>query len=117
MWRSLTRCGARPGASARRWLFLTDRPQPPNKTAIIHEDGQRFTYGQLLADSAALAGRLLAAAGGADLAGRRVPFLAPANYDYVVMQWAIWRSGGVAVPLSAHHTAAEMAYYINVRAS
>ena len=72
------------------------------------------SYGRLLDDSAMLGRHLLALCGTDDLAGRRVGFLAPPNYDYVVMQWAAWRAGGIAVPMSTHAAASELAYAIEV---
>jgi malonyl-CoA/methylmalonyl-CoA synthetase len=34
-----------------------------------------------------------------DLCEERVAFLTPPNYQYVMVQWAVWRAGGIAVPL------------------
>lgn len=34
-----------------------------------------------------------------DLEERRIAFLVPNGYDYVVTQWAVWAAGGVCVPL------------------
>jgi len=36
-----------------------------------------------------------------DLAEDRIAFLVPGSFDYVAVQWGIWRAGGIAVPLSA----------------
>ena len=48
-----------------------------------------------------------------DLKGKRVAFLAPPSAAYVITQWAIWRSGGVAVPLCITHPPAERQYYVS----
>jgi len=38
--------------------------------------------------------------GSCDLRETRVAFLIPASFEYVAVQWGIWRAGGIAVPLS-----------------
>jgi len=67
-----------------------------------------FTYAQLLEASARVAAGLLQ--GRADLAQERVAFLAPRGFTWTALLWGIWRAGGVAVPLSELHPAAELAY-------
>ncbi len=36
----------------------------------------------------------------------------PSGYSYVVVQWAIWLSGGIAVPVHTAHTAEEIKYLV-----
>lgn len=48
-----------------------------------------------------------------DLNGKRVVFDSPPSAAYVVTQWAIWRAGGVAVPLCITHPPAEKQYYVS----
>ncbi len=69
-----------------------------------------FAFAQLLAASAAAATRLLAGRDG--LEGERVCFLTPPGWEYVATQWAIWRAGGMAVPLAVSHPPAELAYVL-----
>ncbi|MEB3295540.1 MAG: acyl-CoA synthetase [Synechococcales bacterium] len=89
-------------------LSLFHRAQQyEEKVAIATPDGQ-FTYAQLLVHSAQVATLLLA--GRIDLQEERVAFLVPAGFDYVVTQWGIWRSGGIAVPLCVTHPYPELAY-------
>jgi len=38
-----------------------------------------------------------------DLSGHCVAFLCPNDVSYVAAQWAIWRNGGIAVPLCNSH--------------
>lgn len=76
------------------------------RTAIIDDNGT-WTYGDLLDRSGALAQALLD--GRHDLHGARVLLLASSGLEYVAALWAIWRAGGVAVPLSAHQPPAEWA--------
>lgn len=75
----------------------------PDKIAVVDvAKGQEFTYYQLLADAAALKKVILEDLGLVDtgsLEERRIAFLAPNGYDYVVIQWAVWAAGGVCVPL------------------
>lgn len=47
-----------------------------------------------------------------DLAGRRVAFMCPPDAAYVVSLWAIWRAGGVTVPLCTAHPADELRYVL-----
>ena len=74
----------------------------------------RMSYAQLLEVSARGASALLASRGGAghDLDLTRVAFLVQPGLDYVRVQWAIWRAGGIAVPLSPSQPAAEWDYII-----
>lgn len=81
----------------------SDRP-------AILEDGSEYSYAQLLEGAASFASVLLR--GRADLSGERVAFLVPPSFDYARVQWAIWRAGGIAVPLCPQHPARELAYVI-----
>jgi len=67
-----------------------------------------YTYDDLLTASASGAARLLSARD--DLMEGRVVFMVEPSYPYVVAQWSIWRAGGIAVPLSLTHPAAELEY-------
>lgn len=69
----------------------------PKRTAII-SDGQSYSYKDLLSASGQLAAGLLQ--GKTDLAEARVAFMMAPGFDYVKVQWGIWRAGGIAVPLS-----------------
>ncbi|KKK26338.1 hypothetical protein ARAM_004254 [Aspergillus rambellii] len=88
----------------------------PNQIAVIDTaKGEQFTFGQLLADTAKLKQRILEEldlAGAGDLKERRVAFLVPNGYDYVVIQWAVWAAGGVCVPLCTSHPVKELLYTI-----
>jgi malonyl-CoA/methylmalonyl-CoA synthetase len=80
------------------------------RTAVVAPEGV-FCYDDLLKASAVAAVTLLA--GAPDLAEARVAFLVPPGWDYVVAQWAIWRAGGVAVPLAVSHPPAELEYVVD----
>lgn len=66
------------------------------------------TYARLLEASARVAAALLN--GRNDLNEERVAFMLPAGIGYAAVQWGIWRAGGIAVPLSMHATAPELAH-------
>lgn len=48
----------------------------------------------------------------ADLDEARVAFLMNPGLEYVVTRWAIWRAGGVAVPLSPRHPIPELEHVV-----
>jgi len=73
--------------------------------ALSHRDRRAFqtdqediTYARLVHESAALASALLR--GASDLEQQPIVFLLPASFEYAVVQWGIWRAGGIAVPLT-----------------
>jgi malonyl-CoA/methylmalonyl-CoA synthetase len=77
------------------------------RLALVH-GGASWTYGDLLDRSASLAATLLN--GRHDLHGARVLLIAPPGVDAVAGLWAIWRAGGIAVPLSPAQPAIEWEY-------
>ena len=86
-----------------------------DRTAIIFA-GIDHTYTDLLRDSKNTASLLLD--GSKDLNGARVAFLFSSGYDYVRVQWAIWRAGAIAVPLCTTHPSAVLEYlHINLHDS
>ncbi|WP_367870532.1 acyl-CoA synthetase [Luteolibacter sp. Populi] len=81
--------------------------------ARIHGDrralsiaGVFHSYADLLEASGRIAAALLGGRG--DLEEARVAFMVPAGFEYVAIQWGIWRAGGIAVPLSSQATAPEL---------
>jgi len=89
--------------------LITQAQRFADRIAVSDSNGE-FTYAELIDASSALADRLLGAR--QDLAGSRTAFLVPPSFDYVTAQWAIWRSGGVAVPLCLSHPRPELEYVI-----
>ncbi len=77
------------------------------RTALVDGRGT-WTFGDLLDRSASLAAVLLD--GRHDLHEARVLLLASPGIDFVAGLLAIWRAGGVAVPLSVTQPPAEWAY-------
>ena len=91
-------------------LLVPRAEQFAARTAIIASEGE-FTYRQLLDASARVASFLLN--GAKDLKERPVAFMAPPGFQYVALQWGIWRAGGIAVPLSLFHPRPELEYVID----
>ena len=82
---------------------------PISRTAIVDADGS-YSYDQLDDASQRVAGALLG--DNEDLKQTRVAFLVAPGFGYAVTQRAIWRAGGVAVPLAVSHPPPELEYVI-----
>jgi len=80
-----------------------------DRLAVVAPEGQ-WTYGDLDAASARVAGGLLS--GATDLEEARVAFLVPPGLAHVAVQRGVWRAGGMAVPLGLSHPPAELDYVI-----
>ncbi len=92
-------------------MELIDRAAGFGERIAVADRSGTFSYAQLLTGSARAAARLLA--GSADLTGERVAFMVEPSFDYVRIQWGIWRAGGVAVPLCLTHPAPELEYVLD----
>lgn len=75
------------------------------RTALVDAAGAH-AFADLDAAAGRAAGALLA--GARDLAEQRVAFLLPPDHRYVIAQQAIWRAGGIAVPLGFEHPPPEI---------
>src|SRR5687767_3110815 len=78
--------------------------------AAIVASGRSYSYEELDAASRRVAGALLG--DNEDLKQTRVAFLTAPGFAYAAVQRAIWRAGGVAVPLAVSHPPAELDYVI-----
>src|SRR5687768_5647738 len=78
--------------------------------AAIVSGGRSYSYEDLDAASRSVAGALLG--DNEDLKQTRVAFLTAPGFSYAAVQRAIWRAGGVAVPLAISHPPAELEYVI-----
>jgi malonyl-CoA/methylmalonyl-CoA synthetase len=76
----------------------------------VTSDGHDHSYDSLLSISEAIAASLLD--GSTDLDEQRIAFLIPSSFDYVAVQWGIWRAGGIAVPLSLSSADPELEHVI-----
>lgn len=84
---------------------LVARARAHGHATALFGASRALTYDDLLRESAEVAADLLQPV--ADLAGARIALLLPPDVDFVVAQWAVWRAGGVCVPLSLHATPGE----------
>lgn len=80
------------------------------RTAIVDSHAS-FTYNDLLDASSRIATALLA--GRVSLLEERVAFLIKPGFDWVAVQWGIWRAGGVGVPLPIDATRPELEYILD----
>ena len=81
----------------------------PQKTAIIDSEGSH-SYQKLTATSDQIASFLLQ--GIPDLNEKRVAFMVNPGFDYVKIQWAVWKAGGIAVPLCITYPLPSLSYVI-----
>jgi malonyl-CoA/methylmalonyl-CoA synthetase len=89
---------------------LIDRAALHGDAVAVRSGTESRSYRDLLARSESVAAVLLDLRD--DLREARVAYLLPAGFDYVAVQWGIWRAGGVAVPLSLSATETEREYVI-----
>ncbi len=79
------------------------------RTAVVSE-GVGYTYEDLLKKSESIAIALLK--GKEHLNEARIAFMVHPGFDYVAIQWGIWRAGGIAVPLCVKHPLASIQYVV-----
>jgi malonyl-CoA/methylmalonyl-CoA synthetase len=93
---------------------LIIRAQEHIENTAIATAERTYTYRELLETSAQMATLLLQSGSSAlaDLQEQRVAFMIPAGFEYVAVQWGIWRAGGIAVPLCVSHPRPELEYAI-----
>ena len=80
------------------------------KRRAIISDGADYSYKNLLDASEIIALHLLNST--KDLNEARIAFIVQPGFDYVSIQWGIWRAGGIAVPLCISHPIASIKYVI-----
>lgn len=91
-------------------IKLIERANDFSGRVAIRSDGRDHNYEELLESSAFLASELLN--GASDLKESRIAFIVLPGFEYVRIQWAIWRAGGIAVPLCVKHPLASIRYVI-----
>ena len=79
------------------------------RTAIQDPSGT-YSYEELLSTSAEIANGLLE--GRSDLKEARIAFMVRPGFEYVKIQWAIWRAGGIAVPICISYPAPSIQYLL-----
>ena len=82
------------------------------RVAIVDSHGSH-TYDRLLRLSQSIGNHILTRTGKRDLNGSCVAFLCPNDVSYVATQWAIWRNGGITVPLCNSHPISMYEYTID----
>jgi malonyl-CoA/methylmalonyl-CoA synthetase len=89
-------------------LPLITRSRSHHASIAFRTETRTHTYQDLLDRSEMLASDLLVDT--VDLSEARVAILLPAGFDYVAAQWAIWRAGGIKVPICLSGTEPEWEY-------
>jgi len=89
---------------------LIARARGHSRRAAVDDSDGSSSYEQLLEASARAAAFLLQEA--SDLREQRVALLVPPGFHHVALQWAVWRAGGVVVPLAVSHPPAELDHVI-----
>ncbi len=87
---------------------LISRARSHGDAVALRTATREHTYADLLNQSARIANALLGE--NEDLGEARIAFLAPGGFDYIATQWAIWRSGGMVVPLCLSAAEPELEY-------
>ena len=76
----------------------------------ISDNNRNYTYRQLLEASEKIALALLEDK--KDLDEARIAFIVAPSFEYVCIQWGIWRAGGIAVPLCVKYPYDAITYVI-----
>jgi malonyl-CoA/methylmalonyl-CoA synthetase len=80
----------------------------PSNVAIV-DHGVNYTYGQLLDQSASIATLLLEHPVNSS---NQFAFMVNPGFDYVAVQWGIWRAGAMAVPLCLTYPLPSLQYVL-----
>lgn len=91
-------------------LTLIQQANQFSKRTAIVSNGKAYTYEDILKKSSQVAKALLQSK--SDLQEARIAFLIPPSFEYVAVQWGIWRAGGIAVPLCVLHPISALEYVI-----
>ncbi len=78
--------------------------------AALVSEGRSYSYNELLDGSERVASGLLGQKH--DLKEARIAFLVPSSFEYTLVQWGIWRAGGIAVPLCVLHPLSSLKYVL-----
>ncbi|MCR9016828.1 acyl-CoA synthetase [Aquiflexum gelatinilyticum] len=79
------------------------------KCAIV-DQSDSYSFRDLLDRSEVIALHLLQ--GKEDLGQMRIAFMIAPGFDYVAVQWGIWRAGGIAVPLCVTYPLPSLQYVV-----
>ncbi|MEM8895216.1 MAG: AMP-binding protein, partial [Bacteroidota bacterium] len=92
-------------------IQLVENAREYQDNVAIIDDSDEYAYHELLEASEKLAQVLLCEQN--DLCEQRIAFIINPGFDYVKTQWAIWRAGGIAVPLHPKAPLASHDYVLN----
>lgn len=81
----------------------------PDKVAVVDSQGPH-TYAELLEKGASVTASMLD--GASDLFEAPIAFMVSPGFDYVAVQWGIWRAGGIAVPLCISYPFPSLQYVV-----
>lgn len=93
-----------------RHHILLQAARHGKKTALITQNLGVWSYADLCARASGLSNLLLQ--GKKSLNGQRIALMCERSGSYVIAQWAIWASGGIAVPLHSGHPTEEIKYVL-----
>lgn len=91
-------------------LHLIENASKHLERLAIKSNGQAYSYQELLVASESIAVQLLNRR--KDLEEARIAFLVDPSFEYVQLQWGIWRAGGIAVPLCTKHPLPSIQYVL-----
>lgn len=89
-------------------MFLVNQAEKYKDRFAIQWQRQKFSYQDILNRSRETASDLLAIQ--PDWKGRRVASLVRPSFDYVILQWGVWRAGGVFVPIPDRASDKELSF-------
>jgi len=90
---------------------LIERAEHYSDRIAVRQGEATWSYQDLLNASHQLATHMLDH--DADLHEKRVAFMVNPGFDYVKVQWGIWRAGGIAVPLCLDYPVPSLQYVID----
>lgn len=93
-------------------INLLKRSESFGDSVALDNGDESVTYRELHQHSQSVAATLLHFAMVQDMQGQRVAMLLPAGSQYIAVQWGIWRSGAVALPLGLSATASELEFFL-----
>jgi malonyl-CoA/methylmalonyl-CoA synthetase len=89
---------------------LISRSLSFQESQAIISDGKSYSYKILLERSEEIACYLLDS--NTDLNEGRIAFMVEPGFDYVAVQWGIWRAGGIAVPMCITYPEDALVYVV-----
>jgi len=92
-------------------MWITRSKDFKTKIALTDSKGS-ISYQALYQEAIKIASFLLNFFQTNHLQERRIAFLYQATREYVALQWGVWLSGGIAVPLSPLHPIHEINYVL-----